>query len=78
METISRLKTDTFNSKAFKELSPVMKEAISDIYKLIEQSQEDILNSFENSVNKIAEFHNINKKSIEEYFDRELKEQLGE
>ena len=78
METISSLKTDTFNSKAFKELSPVMKEAISDIYKLIEQSQEDILNRFENSVNKIAEFHNINKKSIEEYFDRELKEQLGE
>ena len=78
METISSIKTDTFNSKAFKELSPVMKEAISDIYKLIEQSQEDILNSFENSVNKIAEFHNINKKSIEEYFDRELKEQLGE
>ena len=78
METISSLKTDTFNSKAFKELSPVMKEAINDIYKLIEQNQEDILNSFENSVNKIAEFHNINKKSIEEYFDRELKEQLGE
>lgn len=78
METISKLSTGSINSKAYKELSPVMKEAISDIYKLIEQSQEDILNRFENAVTKVAEFHNINKKSIEEYFDRELEEQLGE
>jgi hypothetical protein len=27
---------------------------------------------------KVAEYHNINKKAIEEYFDRELEEQLGE
>jgi len=78
MTIVNNFRDDAFNSKAYKELSPVMKEAISDIYKLIEQSQEDILNRFENAVTKVAEFHNINKKSIEEYFDRELLEQLGE
>jgi len=78
MTTISNLKTDTFNSKAYKELTPVMKEAINDVYKLVEKESGYIVTKFERAMEKVAEFHNINKKSIEEYFDRELEEQLGE
>ena len=78
MTTISNLKTDTFNSKAYKELTPVMKEAINDVYKLVEKESGYIVTKFERAMEKVAEFHNINKKAIEEYFDRELEEQLGE
>jgi hypothetical protein len=55
-----------------------MKEAINDVYKLVEKESGYIVTKFERAMEKVAEFHNINKKSIEEYFDRELEEQLGE
>ena len=66
------------DSKSYNELSPVMKEAVNDVFKVIEKETDSIINRFENAVAKVAEFHNINRKTIEEYFDRELEEQLGE
>ena len=68
----------TFNSNSFKDLSPVMREAITDVMRLVEKSSEDVLNNFETSINKVCEHHNVNKDDIEEYFDREINEQLGE
>ena len=41
---------------------------------LVVENKEDI----ENAIDKVAEFHNVNKDDIEEYFDNELKEQLGD
>lgn len=66
------------DSKAFKDLSPLMKEAVSDVFKLIEKETGDIITRFENSVNKVAEFHNINSEKFNDYFDKEILEQLGE
>ena len=68
----------TFNSKSFKDLSPVMREAITDVMRLVEKSSEDVLNNFQTSIDKVAKFHNVNKDDIEEYFDNEVNEQLGE
>ena len=68
----------TFNSNTYKNLSPVMKEAVNDVFKLVEKSQDDILKRFDKSVEKVCEFHNINKEQIEQYFDDELVEQLRE
>jgi hypothetical protein len=68
----------TFNSNTYKNLSPVMKEAVNDVFKLVEKSQDDILKRFDKSVEKVCEFHNVNKDDIEEYFDNEVNEQLGE
>ena len=66
------------DSKAFKELSPKMKEAVSDVFKLIENETGNIIERFENAVGKVAEFHNINLEKFNEYFDKEILEQLGE
>ena len=68
----------TFNSKSFKDLSPVMREAITDVMRLVEKSSEDVLNNFQSSIDKVCKHHNVNKDDIEEYFDNELREQLGE
>jgi len=78
MTMLNNLKTETFNSKAYKNLSPVMKEAINDVYKLIEKESGYIVTKFDRAIEEVAKFHNISIKSIEEYFDRELEEQLGE
>jgi hypothetical protein len=71
----NNLETD---SQSFKDLSPVMKEAVRDVFKLIEKETGDIITKFDNAVTKVAEFHNINLKKFDEYFDNEILEQLGE
>jgi hypothetical protein len=66
------------DSKAFNELSPLMKEAVKDVYKIINEETDSIIDRFENAVVKVAKFHNINKEKFDEYFDKEILEQLGE
>ena len=80
MQKVSQLvqNNQTFNSNSYKNLSPVMKEAISDVMKLVDKNTEDLMKTFETAVTKVAEQHNVNKDDIEEYFDIELKEQLEE
>ncbi len=80
MQKVSQLvqSNQTFNSNSYKNLSPVMKEAVSDVMKLVDEGTKDIMNTFETAVTKVAEQHNVDKDDIEEYFDVELKEQLEE
>ncbi len=80
MQKVSQLvqNNQTFNSNSYKNLSPVMKEAISDVMKLVDNKTDDLLKTFETAVTKVAEQHNVDKDDIEEYFDIELKEQLEE
>jgi len=66
------------DSKSFEELSPKMKEAITDVFTLIEKETGSIIDRFENAVSKVAEFHNINVEKFNEYFEKETIEQLGE
>ena len=77
---VSQIVKENFitDSQSYKDLSPIMKEAVNDIFKVIEKEQGDVIKRFENAVNKIAEFHNINLEEIENYFDKEILEQLGE
>jgi hypothetical protein len=79
VQKISNLVKENYllDTKNFNNLSPKMKEAVNDVLKLIEKSQEDILLKFENTVDKITEFHNVNKEELYQYFDKETKEQLG-
>jgi hypothetical protein len=65
------------DSKSYTDLSPKMKEAVSDIFKLIKREQNNVIETFENAVTKVSEFHNINIEEINKYFDNELNEQLS-
>ena len=66
----------TIDSRSYKDLSPVMKEAVSDVFKLIEKSTGDIIKNFEGAVDKVSQYHNINILELNNYFDKEIKEQL--
>ena len=55
-----------------------MKDAVREIFESIKESTDDIIKSFEGAVNKVAEKYNINTKLFDDYFDREIEEQLGE
>jgi hypothetical protein len=78
-QRISNLKREDFiDSQSYGTLSPLMKEAVKDVFELIEKSTGDIIEKFEKSVDKVAEFHNINTQKLYDYFDKELDERLGE
>ena len=49
MQKVSQLvqNNQTFNSNSYKNLSPVMKEAISDVMKLVDNKTDDLLKTFE-------------------------------
>ena len=66
------------DSKSVNELPPLMKEAMRDVFDLIEKETGNIIEKFENAVTKVAEFHNINVEKFYEYVDKEVIEQLGE
>ena len=65
------------DSKSYTDLSPKMKEAVSDVFKLIKKEKNNVVETFENAVTKVSEFHNINIEEINKYFDNELNEQLS-
>ena len=66
------------DSDSFKSLSPKMKDAVREIFESIKESTDDIIKSFDGAVDKVAEKYNINTKLFDDYFDREIEEQLGE
>jgi len=69
--------TNLLDSRSYKELTPVMKEAIKEIYRLIETEQTDVLKRFDKAIEKVVASRNIKKEDIEKYFDKEIKEQIG-
>ena len=70
-------KTNILDSKSYNELTPVMKEAIKEIYRLIEKEQTDVLKRFDKAIEKVVASRNIKKEDIEKYFDKEINEQIG-
>ena len=55
-----------------------MKEAMRDVFDLIEKETGNIIERFEGAVAKVAEFHGINIQNFYDYIDKEVLEQLGE
>ena len=66
------------DSKSYGDLSPKLKLAVQDTFKLIERTSGDIITKFESSVDKVAEARKINKEELYQYLDNEINEQLGE
>ena len=75
---VSRLVKENLNieSKAYSELSPKMKDAVSDVFRQVEKSTGDIIKRFEGACDKVSQHYNINTKELNDYFDKEIKEQL--
>lgn len=67
----------TIDSNSFTSLSPVMKEAVDTVLKL-SSPEGDVVKTFDEAVEKAATDYKVNKQDIIDYFDNELKEQLGE
>jgi predicted transcriptional regulator len=69
-----------FNSNAFKQLTPVLQDAVKQIYKTIEEDEnitvDNLAEKFELAVDNVATINTIEKEQLEGYFDDEITEQL--
>jgi len=69
-----------FNSNAFKQLTPVLQDAVKQVYKTIEEDKsinaENLPIKFEEALDNVATINTIEKEQLESYFDDEITEQL--
>ena len=66
------------DSKAYSDLSPNMKDAVKDVFSFFNQAKGNIVERFESAIKEVAALHNLEVKQIENYFDKEVIEKLGE
>ena len=66
------------DSNAYNSLSPIMKDAVKDVFSLYENAKGTIVERFESAIKEVAALHNLEVKQIEDYFDKEVIEKLGE
>ena len=66
------------DSKTYSDLSPNMKDAVKDVFSFFEKASGTIVDRFESAIKEVAALHNLTTKQIEDYFDKEVIEKLGE
>ena len=66
------------DSKTYSDLSPNMKDAVKDVFSFFETKPGTIVERFESAIKEVAAIHNLSVKQIEDYFDKEVIEKLGE
>ena len=66
------------DSKTYSDLSPNMKDAVKDVFSFYENAKGNIVERFESAIKEVAALHNLEVKQIEDYFDKEVIEKLGE
>ena len=59
-------------SKEYKKLSPKMKEAVDQIFKIMDAKPSDFLNTFEKTVKDISKKFEVSEKEIMNYFEKEM------
>jgi len=66
------------DSQAYNSLSPNMKDAVKDVFSFCKEAKGNIVERFESAIKEGALVHNLKVKQIEDYFDKEVIEKLGE
>ena len=59
-------------SRQYKKLSPKMKEAVDQIFKIMDSKPSDFLNTFEKTINQISKKYKVPEKELMGYFEKEM------
>ena len=59
-------------SKEYRKLSPKMKEAVDDIFRVMDSKPSDFLNTFEKTIKDSAKKFKVKEKDLLNYFEREM------
>ena len=59
-------------SKEYKKLSPKMKGAVDEIFKIMDAKPSDFLNTFEKTIKNISKQKKVREKDLLSYFEKEV------
>jgi len=59
-------------SKQYKKLSPKMRNAVDDIFKIMDSKPSDFLNSFEKTIKDVSRKFKVPEKELMSYFEKEM------
>ena len=59
-------------SKEYKKLSPKMKEAVDNIFSIMDSKPSDFLNTFEKTIKDISKKFKVPEKKLMGYFEKEM------
>ena len=59
-------------SKEYKKLSPKMKGAVDEIFKVMDAKPSDFLNTFEKTITQVSKKHKVPEKQLMGYFEKEM------
>ena len=59
-------------SKQYKGLSPKMRNAVDEIFKVMDSKPSDFLNSFEKTIKKVSKKFKVTEKQLMNYFEKEM------
>lgn len=59
-------------SKEYKKLSPKMREAIDQIFKVMDSKPSEFLNTFDKTIKDVSKKFKVKEKDLMGYFEREM------
>lgn len=59
-------------SRQYKKLSPKMKDAVDQIFKIMDSKPSDFLNTFEKTIQDVSKKFKVTEKELMNYFEKEM------
>ena len=59
-------------SKEYKKLSPKMKDAIDEIFRIMDSKPSDFLNTFEKTIREVSKKFKVPERDLMNYFEKEM------
>ena len=59
-------------SQQFKKLSPKMRNAVDEIFKIMDSKPSDFLNTFEKTIREVSKKFKVSEKELMNYFEKEM------
>ena len=59
-------------SRQYKKLSPKMKDAVDQIFNIMDSKPSDFLNTFEKTIKDISKKFKVSEKDLMNYFEKEM------
>ena len=59
-------------SRQYKKLSPKMKDAVDQIFNIMDSKPSDFLNTFEKTIQDVSKKFKVSEKDLMDYFEKEM------
>ena len=59
-------------SRQYKKLSPKMKKAVDQIFRIMDSKPSDFLNTFEKTIREVSKKFRVSEKELLDYFEKEM------